>query len=245
MPMKVDRDIQNKIFDLIEKNPGIYLSKIADLLPLDVSKVQFYLDQMEQQQLITSSKVAGVRQYYIDDRRISVHSRKIQQIRRRICDVITKNPGIYLSRLAEELNMRVSLAEYHLMQLEKQDIITAVKEGGYRRYYMANSDIGTQEKRIVPLLRQKIPLKIVLLLLQKSPLQHKELQEELEVAPSTLSYHLNKLLTDGILDVRTHGDQKGYSISDRKLVTRFLVKYKLHEMVEGMDDIWEDISYSY
>jgi DNA-binding transcriptional ArsR family regulator len=94
------------------------------------------------------------------------------------------------------------------------------------------------------LLRQKIPLKIVLLLLQSSPLKHKDLQEKLELAPSTLTYHLNKLLKDNIIDLQTHGEDKGYHITDKKLVLMYLTKYKLHTMVEGMSDIWDDISYT-
>jgi len=49
------------------------------------------------------------------------------ETRRKIYELIEKNPGLHLSKIAELLKMRVSLAEYHLLFLEKKDTIETIK----------------------------------------------------------------------------------------------------------------------
>ncbi len=232
---------QKKIYDLIAKNPGLYLSKIAEMTNLDVSQTKDVLAEMENKRLIVTVSEHGDKQCYIDPRLQGVHHRKIQEIRKQICTLIAENPGIYLSEIAEMLGMRVSLAEYHLLQLEKGGIVVTSKEVGYRRYYMGNSDIGAKERRLLSILRHKIPLHIVLLLLQKRVLQHRDLLRSIDIPPSTLTYHMNKLLHGGIIDVNTFGDERGYVIKDRKTVMFFLTKYRLYRLADGFKDIWDDI----
>ena len=43
-------------------------------------------------------------------------------IEQQIYTLIQKNPGLHLSKIAEQLNMRISHVEYHLLYLEKNGI---------------------------------------------------------------------------------------------------------------------------
>ena len=113
--------------------------------------------------------------------------------RRKIFDLVSRNPGLHLSKIAEILKMSVQLVEYHLLYLEKNVVVYAERESGFTRYYI-KGDIGTADKKILSLLRQEVPLKIVLFLLKNNNSQHKDLLKICNVAPSTLSYHLKKLV---------------------------------------------------
>ena len=73
------------------------------------------------------------------------------ETRRKIYDLVSRNPGLHLSKIAEMLSMRVSLAEYHLLYLEKNNVIRVAKEAGYTRYYVEGA-IGTLDKRILSVL---------------------------------------------------------------------------------------------
>ena len=68
------------------------------------------------------------------------------ETRRNIYDLITKNPGLHLSKIAQLLSLRLSLVEYHLRYLEKNNIILGISEEGYKRYYIENVKIGAEEK---------------------------------------------------------------------------------------------------
>jgi predicted transcriptional regulator len=163
------------------------------------------------------------------------------ETRRKIYDLVAKNPGLHLSKIADLLNMRVSLAEYHLLYLEKNQMVTPVSESGYTRYYVKGG-IGTEDKRVLALLRQDVPLRIILLLLKCVSSQHKELLQNIDVAPSTLSYHLKKLVACGIISVQTYGEERGYSVINKEMITRLLIQYKPYNLIESFKDVWTDLT---
>jgi len=238
-----DSEIQKKIYDLISKNPGLYLSKIAELLDMKISLVEFYLLRMEKDRILTVVKETGFGRYYVEKKEVGIQGTRIADVREKIYGLISKNPGLHLSKIAEMLNMRISLAEYHLNYLEKTNRIIAVKEGGYyKRYYTEESEVGDKEKKIIALLRQEIPLKIVLFLLKNPNAKYKEIQEHLNMSAPRLSYHLNKLTKNGIINVPSF-DVKGYSLKNKKEIVKFLKKYKFHAVIESFKDMWAQLDY--
>src|SRR4030042_1353743 len=80
---------------------------------------------------------------------------KIAEVRTQICALIEENPGINLTSIAELLGMRVSLAEYHLLSLEKTGAVV-VEKGGGKRFYLGSTDLRPDERRLLGLLRQEI-----------------------------------------------------------------------------------------
>ena len=163
------------------------------------------------------------------------------ETRRKIYNLVAKNPGLHLSKIAELLKMRISLVEYHCIYLEKNQIFHHVKESGYMRYYV-KGEIAPSDKRILSLLKQEIPLKIVLLLLKYINLQHKDILGNINVAPSTLSYHLKKLVKNRIITVYTYGEERGYSIINKGVVVKLLIQYKPYNLFESFKDIWVDLT---
>ncbi len=161
------------------------------------------------------------------------------ETRRKIYDLVNDQPGIHLSKIADRLEMNVSLAEYHLRFMVKHDLIRTVKKGGYKRYFPEKERVKDKEKLIE--LRKEIPLRIVLFLLENERATHKEIAEELDLAPSTLSYHLKNLTEEDILESKSYGKEKGYAVKDRKEIVQLLVKYKPHEVLDGFADIWKDL----
>jgi len=161
--------------------------------------------------------------------------------RRRINDLIQKNPGLHLSKIAELLQMRTSHVEYHLIYLEKHDLITYEKEKGYKRFYI-RGQIGLKDKKYLFILRQKKVLEIVIFLLKNGSSKHKEILENINVSASTLSYHLNKMVKKDILIVEKYGGNKGYSIKNQKDIIKLLIQYKPYNLFEGFKDIWTDLS---
>ena len=167
------------------------------------------------------------------------------KIRKKIYNLISKNPGIHLSKIAEVLNIRISLIEYHLVIMEEHNLVVSIKEprGYHRRYYVEDSGIGTEDKKILALLRQDILLKIVLLLARNPRLRHKNILENLDISPSTLSYHINRLVENEIIEVTPQEMERGYRLKDKKKIVRLLLRYELHVFIEEFRDIWKDLQY--
>jgi len=239
---------QRKIFDLISKKPGLHASKIAELLELQITEVNDYLHFLEKKEDIVITEDGGYQRYYIKQSPIKSRDKRTQDMRKEIFDLISHEPGIHLSKIAELLNVSTQLADYHLLHMEKNKKIISIREKGayHKRYYIEDIDIGAGDKKILAFLRDEIPLKIMLLLLDHRSLQHKEIYEILDVSPSKLSYHLTKLMNKGIVDVISHGSEKGYLLKNKKEIMRILKKFEKHLgrqlAIENFKDTWKDLS---
>ncbi len=164
------------------------------------------------------------------------------EARQKIYEIIRKNPGINLSKIANILKMRISHVEYHLRYMKKHEIINSSKYTGYARFYTNNQEnIGSYDKKILSIIRQKTPLKIVLLLLKNVYMRHKEILKEINLAPSTLSYHINKLKKLGLIEICRIKDENNYALSNRKKIVNLIVRYKPYNLFESFKDVWKDL----
>lgn len=164
------------------------------------------------------------------------------KIRRKIYVLISRNPGLHTNRIAEILKISGQLADYHLIYLERNGIIKTVKEEGYRRYYIEGK-IGIQDRQRLSLLRQEIPLKIVLFLLKNPYSQHKEILGYLDIAASTLTYHIQKLIKKDIISVQISYGEKKYIIKDKKEIIHLLMKYKPYSCIDTFEEVWLDFTW--
>jgi predicted transcriptional regulator len=162
--------------------------------------------------------------------------------RRKIYKLIKKNPGLHLSKIAEILNLRISHVEYHLHYMERNGFLTSLKETGYIRYYCKEDEkIGHHDKKILTVIRQEIPLTILILLLKNVYMRHKELLDEIRVSASTLSYHLQKLVKKDIIQISIVDGEKRYSIIERDKILNLIVRYKPYNLFESFNDVWKDL----
>jgi predicted transcriptional regulator len=163
------------------------------------------------------------------------------EIRRKIFNLLSKNPGLNLSTIAEMLDVSIPLAVYHLRYLDKQGLIVSVKEAGYKRYYI-KGQMDVKSKKTLSLLRQEIPLRIVLFLLKHPYSHHKEIIKNFDIAPSTLSYHLKKLTNNEIIVEYRHGDKRGYVVVNEKEIIGLIIRYKPSKVLKRFKDAWADFS---
>lgn len=242
-------EIQRKIYNLISHNPGIHLSKIAELLNMNISEIKYYLKLLENKVIIYSTKESGYEKYYIEKRRVKAREKRTLETRQLIYNIVIQNPGLHLSKVAEMLEMSVPLADYHLSNMQKEGKITIVKDskGYFKRYYIAESGIKNKEKQILEILRKKASLKIILFIMKFPNIQHKDIMEHLNMPSSTLSYHLIKLEENDIIETHPHGREKGYTLKDKAEIIRILKKYErhieLHLAIDEFKDMWDDLSY--
>ena len=212
------REKQLHIYRLIAKNPGIHSSKIAELMNMHISIIEQLLRYLEHNRIVNVVEDLGYKRYYVEKIKVGTRVESTLEIQENIYRLIEKNPGIHMSKIAEILEMRISHVEYHLIQMEHNKKVIGMKDekGYFKRYYTEDSELGIENKKLLALLRQEIPSTIIALLLKHNYMQHKELLHYVEIGPSTLSYHLKKLVKKNILEVKTFGKDKGYSLKNKK-----------------------------
>jgi len=249
MNKSIEKGTQRKIYDLIARSPGLYISKIAELLDMKISDAAYHLEYLEEKGVISVSKDTSTERYYIEDSRVKTRDKRSLETRREIYNIVAQNPGLHLSKIAEMVGMSVPLTDYHLVFMQKNEDIIVIKDakGYFKRYYVADSGIASNEREILEMLGKKTPLKIILFLLKHNHLQHKDMMKLLNMSSSKLSYHLTNLLDSGIVESCSHGIKKGYMLKNRDEIVRILQKYKFHIVldvaVDDFKDLWGDLSY--
>jgi len=244
MDKTLDLELCRKIYNLLSKEPGLTLSKIAELLDVKLGYLEYHLSSLVLKENIVSKNEQGYNKYYLKQKVNIRRDKRTNDTRNIIIDLIDQNPGLHLAKIAKMLDMSSQLAEYHLINLEKSNLIIGLKGKNkyYKRYYIKEGDIGLEEKKILSLLRQEHLIKIVLLILKNPNIKHKQLLQNLDIVASTLSYHLKKLEEYEIIISKSYGKERGYEIKNKKEIFRLVRRYKLDQITDGFKDAWQDFT---
>lgn len=161
--------------------------------------------------------------------------------RRKIYEEIVLNPGLHFRELQRRLGMPVGMLEYHLKVLLKDELIISREDGRYIRFF-ANTYMSHDERKIMGFLRNETVRKIIIFVLENGRVKQRDIADFAGISPSTLSYHLNKLVGAGILLKDMRGRESYYSVKDPKTVARTIIKYRksfLDSLVDNFVKLWE------
>ena len=158
--------------------------------------------------------------------------------KRKIYQFILKHPGLHFRELSRDLNIPKTTLDYHLNCLKKRDLISVKFIDNYNRYFVNNS-IGVKDKQLISIMRKKTPRRILLLLClqdlsqieivnyeKKWPGMMRDIGFSIGKHPTTVSFHLEKLIKMGIVESRSEGNKTIYSIKDSVPFYDFLVRYE-------------------
>ena len=160
------------------------------------------------------------------------------EIRRKIYNCILKSPGIHYREISDRLHIPSSTMDYHLYYLKKRNLINSLQEKGYTRFYVTGK-ISTQDKIIFSVLRQKATRRIILFLLENPDSDHKKIRNHLNLAPSTTSFHLLKLIKYKIVERKFKGKDVSYNIINPENIIDILITYKKSFLDDSIDSVIE------
>ncbi len=156
--------------------------------------------------------------------------------RKKIYESIRENPGAHLRQLDRMLEIPLGTIRYHLRVLDKRSLIVSRKEGKYKRFYV-RGDIDSSDKDRLAALRKELPRTIILFLMEYPGCTHKEISEVIDVAPSTLSYHLKNLREKNMVTY----EKNQYCVKDEEAVADLLIQYRrtfLDNLVDRFVRMW-------
>ena len=163
--------------------------------------------------------------------------------RKRIFDFVSSSPGCHLRELQRRLGIPLGTLEYHLKYLVDREYLSIRDEGGYKRYYPVGT-MRSVDKNILSLLRQDIPRRLVMHLLLHPDSKFGDLAERFDVAPSTLSFHVTKLLKAGIVSKTRLGRETTYKVENEHAVAMVLIAHRrsfLDVLVDSFVGTWTDL----
>lgn len=116
----------------------------------------------------------------------------MSETRSRVLDCIYDNPGIHFSAIGRTLDIATGQTQYHTRKLCREGSLKKEKVCGRTHYYPPTFSVW--ERGVIALLRRETTREIVLLLLRKEPQPPNEIADRLELARSTVEWHLSRLV---------------------------------------------------
>ncbi len=160
--------------------------------------------------------------------------------RQRIYQIIERNPGCHLRELKKRAGVSsMGNLEYHLDYLELHELVTTRPNGHYKRYYITR--VRVRNKQLVGLLRQEVPRRIAVFLLLNPDATHKQIGQQFTISPSTLSFHLKKMVQREVLSRRKEGRTTHFRVNEPEDVARTLITYRptfLDKVVDRFAEVW-------
>jgi predicted transcriptional regulator len=161
--------------------------------------------------------------------------------RRRLYALVQAYPGLHIREAARQLETSVALVEYHAALLRENGLLREERDERYVRLFAVAPASGKgpteAERRALAVLREKLPLRITLHLLDHdAPQQHKAIAEALELGKSKLSFHLRKLEAAGIVQKEADGR---FVVRERARLLALLLSYQpTPDLREEFADVW-------
>ena len=163
--------------------------------------------------------------------------------RRRIYQLVSKYPGMYLREIEKNLGLSIGVLEYHLSYLEKKDILSVEREGHRKRYFI-REDVSYGDKATISILRQQTPRRVVIYLMLNPGSSFQEILAQFSMSKSTLSFHMKKITAAEIITSEKRGRETVYTVRDQENIARVILTYKasfLDSVVDHFAEIWDDI----
>ena len=145
--------------------------------------------------------------------------------RRKIYNYILTNPGLHVRELSRKLKIPKTTLKYHLRYLEIKQLLNSETKGKCVRYF-AKFEIGSYDKRILSIIRQKIPRWIIFISFLYDEVYINEISYALEIPLTTVFFHLKKLKGLNIIKSQKKNKRAVYSLQNRSYIYDIIIRYK-------------------
>jgi predicted transcriptional regulator len=153
------------------------------------------------------------------------------QLDQNLLNYIDKDPGIRYRQLLRLTGLSNGVLSYHLAELEESKCIKVDRRSRVTRYYPLH--ISAEISKIIGYIRNSVSRQIVSILCQNNGCTLGEITAFTNKAPSTVSWHLQRLVSAGIVSKASVRKLDGlfykssiYHVYDRELTERVLKKYR-------------------
>lgn len=153
---------------------------------------------------------------------IGPHEVLSNSTRSQIFSYISQNPGVQFRAIASALCLPVGLAEYHLDVLGRSGLVSFIRDGRYKRFFVSKR-FSLRDMKLICVLRRRTPKKIFTVLLAKRQLSHGRLAEEVAVTSQALTWQMKTLKDTQLIMHVNDGLKIVYSIDQS--VAPLLEKY--------------------
>lgn len=133
--------------------------------------------------------------------------------RAQVYEFIVANPGIQFRGVCTGLCIAIGTAEFHLGILKKAGLISFVRDGKYKRFFPAKK-FSVKEMKLISLLRHETSRIILKTLATEKTVSHGKLASDLYITSQGLTWQMNRLREQGIVQGNWAATQVTYSLNE-------------------------------
>lgn len=163
-------------------------------------------------------------------------------IRRDVYNLVKKFAGCHFRELERKSKLPTGTIRYHLTYLVKQGLLSEVKKGNTLHYFPQT--YTSENKKLLALLRQQSIRHILVCILEKPNCNHEELVAFVKLSPSTVSWHLKRLVQEQIITATKQGRKTFCSLLvNKNEIVKLLITHQesfLDHMVDRVIEMWEN-----
>jgi predicted transcriptional regulator len=127
----------------------------------------------------------------------------VTEQRERIHDYVATHPGQHFSALGRALDLAPGQVQHHLKNLVREDRV--IEEHLYGRTHYYTPEYDPRERRVIAVLRRETARDVLFYLLEGGPAEPGGVAEALDIARSTLEWHLDHLVEQDLVEKRRNG----------------------------------------
>ncbi len=163
------------------------------------------------------------------------------EVRKKIYDIVKKSAGCHFREIERRSGLATGSVQYHLAYLAKHNLIKEEKENNNVRYFPR--DINAKNKKLLSILRQKSMRHIILFILTNNNCNQEQIVKEVQLSPSTVSWHIKKLEEEGIIFSKKEGRRTFYETAiEKEEIMTLLITYQesfFDTLIDNAIEMWE------
>ena len=118
--------------------------------------------------------------------------------RERIHDLVVGHPGLHFNELARRLDLAPGQVQYHVRKLTREERV--VEDHRYGRTHYFPPVFDEWERGALALFRRETARDVLLYLLERGPTDPATVADGVDVARSTLEWHLDRLVEQDLVE---------------------------------------------
>ncbi|MCW4014131.1 MAG: winged helix-turn-helix transcriptional regulator, partial [Candidatus Bathyarchaeota archaeon] len=128
--------------------------------------------------------------------------------------------------ICESLSISIGSVQYHLERLTECELIESEKESKYKRFFVSRR-FTEFEKQLIAFLRKPNAKLIVKYTSTQEGCSHQELANLLGVSSQAVTWHVQRLTDEGIIDSWVQGYSTFYRVTEETQAAIDTLQYKL------------------
>lgn len=167
--------------------------------------------------------------------------------RDRILATVAETPGVHFNELVRRANLATGQVQYHVYDLLDEGELSDENLYGRTHYFGGGEGFTEEDRRRIAVLRRDTSRAVVVHLLEEGECRPGDVADELDIARSTLEWHLARLEEQGLVEKSYEGSNRvEVSVADEEEVIDCLASVSpsvAERLADGLmllvDDLFE------